>query len=161
MIQETPTPDASSLDRLQDIVEASPVSWWPPAPGWWVVGAVVLLAGCIAGIRAWQRWQAQAYRRAALQELDTATTVAAVAGILKRTALAAWPRANVASLSGAAWCDWLRQTAAAELTQEVADTLSRGIYRHDQSASAALLAYAGRWIRDHQVSPEPVVREAG
>lgn len=161
MIQEVPDSGAYSLDRLQDIVEAPSVGWWPPAPGWWVVAAGALVVVGIAGMRAWQSWQANAYRRAALQELDTATTVAAVAGILKRTALAAWPRANVASLSGAAWCAWLRQTASAELPQDVAETLSSGVYRADQKASQPLLAFAGRWIRDHQLPTERSVQEAG
>ena len=37
-------PDPASLDNLRDIVELPPVPWWPPAPGWWVLLAVAVVA---------------------------------------------------------------------------------------------------------------------
>lgn len=143
--------DVPSLDSLRDIVEGPPVSWWPPAPGWWIVGAIVLVAAGVAGWRAWQRWRANAYRRAALRELETATGVSTVAAILKRTALSAWPRSDVASLSGTAWCQWLRQTADTPLSDEVADMLASGVYRSDLTAVDPLREFASHWIRTHRV----------
>ena len=62
---------AGSLDRLVDITVPEPISWWPLAPGWWVVTAIVLLAIVAALVVMVRRWRRNAYRRAALAELDS------------------------------------------------------------------------------------------
>ena len=65
-------PDPGSLDNLRDIVELPAVSWWPLAPGWWIVIALVAVIAAVNGMRAWKQWKANAYRRAALEELRSA-----------------------------------------------------------------------------------------
>lgn len=99
--------DPGSLDRLHDIVTASPVPWWPPAPAWYVV--LMLLLATLLGVLfyVWRRWKANAYRREALvlcqkimDEAQPNQRSAQLAEILKRTALTTYPRAEVASLTG-------------------------------------------------------------
>ena len=51
----TGNPDPSSLDNLFDIVVPPPVSWWPPAPGWYVVGGLAIALAVWAARRGWQR----------------------------------------------------------------------------------------------------------
>ncbi|MES2708016.1 MAG: DUF4381 domain-containing protein [Verrucomicrobiota bacterium] len=116
-------PDPTSLDRLHDLVVPPPVPWWPPAPGWyWVLGTLAVVAA-VAAIRLFLRWQHNRYRREALAEWrrheaslgDPAGRAAALAGLaelLKRTALSAWPRPRVASLTGADWLAFLDKTGA-------------------------------------------------
>ena len=77
--------DPASLDNLRDIVVPPSVPWWPPAPGWWVVFALLTLAIAVFAWRRWRAWHANAYRREALRELQAATSAAEVAEILKRT----------------------------------------------------------------------------
>ncbi len=31
-------------EQLQPIVLPEPVKWWPPAPGWWLLAATLLIA---------------------------------------------------------------------------------------------------------------------
>jgi hypothetical protein len=113
--------DPYSLDRLRDIVQPAPVSWWPPAPFWY--GVIVLAAAWLGYglVLAAHRWIHNAYRRQALRELamieDAANQdgpqvehLSNVSEILKRTALVSFQREKVASLSGEAWLRFLTET---------------------------------------------------
>ncbi len=114
-------PDPTSLDRLRDIVAPPCVPWWPPAPAWYWVLGFLLLAALALALRALIHWQRNHYRREALAELarqeaafaipaHRAAAVAALAALLKRAALSAWPRKEVAALHGAAWLAFLDHT---------------------------------------------------
>jgi hypothetical protein len=94
------------------------VGWWPLAPGWWLLMAVVVVTlGWL--LRAWLRRHAQAAaRRKALRQLEESrsayayhgnpvTLGAEVSELLRRTMLAYAPRAEVAGLTGDAWLAWL------------------------------------------------------
>ncbi len=161
--------DPTSLDRLQDIVTPPPVPWWPPAPGWWVAGAAALaLIGWLAW-RAWTRWRAAAYRRAALAELrgiearaaDDAQRAAALGdlpALVKRTALAAFPRAAVASLSGDAWLRFLDRTGRTDaFTAGRGRVLGAMAYdpraaQLDAASAADLCAVVRGWIGAHDAA---------
>jgi hypothetical protein len=160
---------ATSLDRLHDIVVPPPVPWWPPAPGWWVVGALALALGAIGAWRAWKAWRAAAYRRAALAELrglearsaDAARREAAlreVPALVKRTALAAFPRPRVASLSGAAWLAFLDRTGRTDaFTRGGGQVLPALAYdpaaaRMDATAAGELFRIVRTWIGTHDVA---------
>ena len=146
--------DPASLSNLHDIVLPPEISWWPLSPGWWVIVAVVFLLLFLLARRAWKRWMANAYRRAALQELAAARDAATVAELLRRTALAVAPRSEIASLTGEAWLDWLDSRASSSIPDEVRNRLGRGLYAPEGSAilDEATRAYAAHWIRTHTVA---------
>lgn len=104
--------DPYSLDQLQDIAEPAPLPWWPPAPGWYYVFALLSIWTFVFLFRAWQRWRANAYRRQAMSELEKLPQgdLVGISTLLKRVALVAYPRRRVASLSGTTWTDFLSQT---------------------------------------------------
>jgi len=141
--------DPADLSNLRDIVLPPEVALWPPAPGWWIVAAGGAAALAILVGAAVARYRHNAYRRAALRELDKAEA-RDISAILKRAALAAWPRAEVASLTGAAWLAFLDRTGRT-------DAFSRGPGR-DLEALAfgaagdrnAVLAAARAWLRGHR-----------
>ena len=83
--------DPADLSNLRDLVLPPAVSLWPPAPGWWIVAAAGLAAAAILSAAAVARYQRNAYRREALRQLDTVDP-GGISTVLKRTALAAWPR---------------------------------------------------------------------
>ena len=58
------------LAALHPLREPELVSWWPPAPGWWVLGALLLLGLAILTWFALRRYQRNAYRRQALARLE-------------------------------------------------------------------------------------------
>jgi len=110
------TNSAASLDRLHDIVLPPEVPWWPLAPGWYVVLGIGLVLVLVLVHRAWERWRANAYRRAARRELVSAQDAAAIGELLRRTALAIAPRTVIAEKTGSAWLDWLAQQCPEPLT---------------------------------------------
>ena len=143
--------DPASLVNLRDIAEPPPVPWWPPAAGWWVVFAFVAVGLVVSAYKAWQRWKANAYRRAAIVELNGATNDAEIVEILKRTAMCADTRAHVGSLSGAEWCDWLAESGGTKITDELAERISVGVYRDGAFRTPTLTAFAKQWISDHRL----------
>ena len=62
----------TSLDRLHDVIVPPPVPWWPPAPGWLVIGFLLVLVLVCWFIRGIRPWQSNCYRREALKLLEGA-----------------------------------------------------------------------------------------
>lgn len=148
----------AALDRLHDFYQPPPPSWMPQTTGWYVVfGLLLLLAAWIAW-RVFAGWRHNRYRREALRELEQAD-VASIPVLLKRTALAAWPREEVAALSGEPWLEFLEQTggvgtpARSAGTRAGADLLDldyRGTTLTPEQEKAVRHDVAG-WIRRHRV----------
>jgi hypothetical protein len=142
--------DPASLDNLRDIVEPAAVSWWPLASGWYILFAILLTVCVALAYRAWRNWRANTYRRAAQLELQLATDIAQVSEVLKRTALVAFPRTDVASLAGAAWSDWLGQTIGEQVPAPVRESLTLGVYAETEGTNVAdVSAFAAHWIQQH------------
>jgi len=150
--------DQADLSRFADIVVPPPVAWWPPAPGWWIVAAALLGILAILGTALIARWRRNAYRRASLTELAAIGTVAdpasaaAVSAILKRTALTAYPRAEVASLTGVGWLAFLDRTSGRQdFTKGPGAGLARAAFGVPLGDGDAVAAAARRWVRCHRV----------
>ena len=143
--------DPASLDRLHDIALPPEVPWWPLAPGLYAVIALVLAAAVWLSCRAWKQWRSNSYRRAALQELKSLQTAAAIAELLRRTALAIAPRPVIAELTGSAWLDWLARQCDEPLPENVRDQLTSGVYGRPTSDNDLykLREFATRWITLH------------
>lgn len=159
----------TSLEKLHDIVVPGPTPWWPPAPGWyWVMGLLALLGVALLW-RVLVHWQRNRYRREALAELariETAaqsagpgedpadTALPALAELLKRTALTAYPRAQVAALTGPAWFEFLDAIGGTRFSAGAGAALAQGNYqtgeRDDTAVHTAAIAREVRhWIRQH------------
>lgn len=129
--------DAASLQNLNDIVLPPAVALWPPAPGWYVVAAGLLMLLSWLGLRFWRGWRDNRYRRHALAEFSSlrggrGDLLFELPGLLKRTALAVWPRESVASLTGEAWHRFLDHSAGIDR------------FRGGAGATLDLLAYTGQ-----------------
>jgi len=153
------------MANLTEIGLPEPVPWWPLAPGWYAVAALVLSAAAWLAWRALRRHRDNAYRRVALAELQQLERepLADAAGLrqlpelLKRTALAAYPRSDVAALGEEAWLGFLDgalgttefTTGAGRLLPQLAYAPSAAMSVTDTEARS-LLALARRWIRHHR-----------
>ncbi|MEP3048842.1 MAG: DUF4381 domain-containing protein [Roseibium sp.] len=95
------------IDLLEPVPEPAPISMVPQTVGWLWLGLGVLV---VLGMIIWRIWtyrKTTAYRREALAELKLKSDPASIAHLLRRTALAAYPRVKVASLTGSDWLSFL------------------------------------------------------
>lgn len=140
-------PAAPLREAMHDLIGPAPVSFWPATPAWYGLFAMLLALLLWLAFRGWRTWRRNAYRREALRALDAATQPAEIAAILKRTALAAWPRAQVASLSGTDWAAFLQRSAPrARLAPAEAGMLAAIAYA---PTSVGVRDAARRWIGYH------------
>jgi hypothetical protein len=144
------------IGRLAEPAEPAPVAMTPQTPGWTVLAILTaLLPGWLAWL-ALRHWRANAYRRAALAELQRAgDDPAAIADILRRAALAAWPRERVASLSGRDWLDFLDGTGGGGFSDGPGWALAQAPYARDPHPVPGLRDLAVRWVRRHRREAAP------
>jgi hypothetical protein len=157
--------NADPLAQLRDWHLPDPIQWWPPAPGWWIAaGVVVAVLLWLAGVR-WRRHRRRgAAARSALRELaalraavradgDTRAFVAALSRLLRRLALARFPREQVAGLTGDAWLAFLDATGGGDGFRHgpgraLADLVYGATRAGDPPPSSDVLAeLAETWIR--------------
>jgi Domain of unknown function (DUF4381) len=164
--------DPTSLDRLHDIIMPAPLPWWPPAPAWyWILGIVLVLLLALV-VRFFLLWQHNRYRREALAELRRhesslndparrAETLSAIAELLKRVALTAFPREQVAALTGPAWFSFLDKTGGTTdfssgtgaLLQDASYDPRKALALDDTELNHVIGLVRG-WIRGHRRDPE-------
>ena len=148
-----PTPTAV-LDKLHDFYQPPPVPWTPQTVGWYVVFGVLALTVLWFVIRGIRHWRHNRYRRLALKELAS-TPPELLSALLKRTALAAWPREAVASLTGSNWLSFLVKTSAITSFQEAPGNRIEEIAFASSSLSSRdeqhIRDVTAEWIRRHRV----------
>jgi hypothetical protein len=108
---------------LREIHLPAPVSWWPPAIGWWLVVAAVIVG--VAALTLW--WRHRIALRTApatlaradlarlratwLQNQDTQWLVSEVSTWLRRVSMSLVSRERAASLTGSHWREYLNELA--------------------------------------------------
>ena len=143
-------------ERIRDIRLPAPDFWWPPAPGWWLLGVMLLLLALAIG---GYLWRGRALRRQALGELekirhgfeqqgDTRALAMALNVLLRRVAMAKRSREEVASLQGRAWLELLDRLGGRQMfSQGVGEALLLAPYKPGTAFDAqALLRLVEEWI---------------
>ena len=136
--------ESADLGNLRDVVVPETPSMWPPADGVWILAAVA--AGILAVLfLIWRRSRAaSAYRRAGLALLADARSSRDLTVVLKRVALAAFPRPVVAPLHGAEWVGFLESTCSRARFALLDSSLP------EVDASPEQRDLARTWIRHHR-----------
>jgi Ca-activated chloride channel family protein len=159
------------VEGLKDIALPPPVPLLPPAPGWYALAGLLVLALAYAAVAYRRRRAANLYRRQALRELDAIVAAldkrggrfelaARLPELLKRVALHREPRAKVASLTGAAWLQELdRLYGGEEFAKGAGRLLPRLAYGSAAMVSKvpraeidALVRLCRLWIERHDVA---------
>lgn len=157
------------LKDLRDIHLPGDVPFWPPAPGWWLVLALVLVGLAFAYRHAIVLMIRRRKLANVLKELDAAYAtckeqsqldshrnqagldyLASVNRLLKRVAQVIYPRAGTANLTGSAWLAFLDECdGTTDFREGAGSALADGLYRRTYDTDTdALQALARRWIEN-------------
>ncbi|MGB0909041.1 MAG: DUF4381 domain-containing protein [Nitrospirales bacterium] len=158
-------PSNDPLQQLRDIHVPDPISFWPPALGWWVVMLIVLV---LASLGLWfLRYRKKtAPRRSALSELtvlkakfdetqDSANLMESLSQLLRRYAIVSFGRHNVAGLAGMSWLRFLdEQGKTQQFSSEMGQQAFAGVpYGSKSSVNAReMLALTEQWIKQIPLS---------
>lgn len=106
------------LANLQPLRPADALSWWPLAPGWWLLLTLLLAVAGVTGALLWRRHRRNRYRRVALQQLtrishdfnghqSQARLLGEVNSLLKAVVLHSYPTGEMAAVTGERWRQFL------------------------------------------------------
>jgi hypothetical protein len=150
--------------QFVEIVAPEPIVYKPQTSGWFIVGALLLGVVGWRAVRAMRRYRRNAYRRTALRELselidrstkDREAALGSLPALLKRCALSAFPRDQVAGLSGEDWLRFLDQTAPGAFNQAarvaLTTVVNEGPGALENDHTSPLFQATQRWIRGHRV----------
>lgn len=147
--------DASPV-RLHDLYEPPPVPFSFEAPGWYVLGGILLVSATLFVLFRIRRYMKNRYRRDALRELDSLDPAADIFPqlfvVLKRTAIYAFGRNKVAPLYGTAWLSFLEKTGVNVHMTEYRDEILPAVYSGsaiDSGKQEKILSNAKQWVRTH------------
>ena len=140
---------------MRDIHLPAPVSWWPLAPGWW--GLLILSVLMIGlAIWAWRSRRRATVKKLALLELarivesggDARLRLQELTILVRRAAMSAYPRDQVAGLTGEAWLEFLdRHLGDQRFTQGPGRLLSEAPYRREMPGEVeALESLCREWL---------------
>lgn len=164
------------LSDLADIHLPDAVNFWPPAPGWWVLAVLVVIALVLAYRQQLARLFLRRRMDYALRELDAAykafqaETQRNEAGlrllqtfnaVLKRVALVHYNDPELPRLNGRAWLRFLdARINSADFTVGAGQVLADGIYRPVFNADVeALHALCRRWVEHAYMQKAPAARK--
>lgn len=160
-----PDQAAQLKQQLADIHWPEPVSAWPPAPGWFILFALLVILTGIILLLSYRHHQANAYRRAALAEIDQLSTddqsraAVQLSQLLRRCQLHLEPLADHSTQGTerhhqmARFCR--RECPVSTSDIEQLEALCYGQTRLAPEAFSNLIARCRRWILQHQRKPSP------
>ena len=151
----------AQLEALHDIQLPEPLSWWPLAPGWWILITVIFLA--IVTIITYIVVRRRRLSQMALLELknlrnsltdeDILETATKISILLHRIALHKVPRiedSDVEKINADAWLKYLCQGEHG-MTQDIAEFLTKAPYmdsaKDDPFKAAQIFDASELWIR--------------
>lgn len=125
---------------LKDIHLSDAILWWPPAPGWWLLGAVIIgLILLLPKLLRWLRYKpvrslslTELYliRQNHQQQANQKQTLQAITTLLRRTVISHSGRIGHAGVVGDHWLKQLNQMSNKDcFTQAQGELLKHGRYQ--------------------------------
>jgi hypothetical protein len=155
-----PNVPADALAKLKDIHLPSAVSWWPLAPGWWILLAlflVMLVLVIYLYIRSQRKTSQeiiieqslQIFYQLQQQSLTPKILIMELSELLRRTAISLYGRDEVANLAGNDWLQFLNKHGSTKaFTEGVGRALAEQPYRPNVDYNRdALLGLTNDWLK--------------
>ena len=153
---------ASTTLELRDIHLPDPISWWPPAPGWWLIaGTILIIIAAVFLFRLYRKKQALKKQvraefeiiRAEFNKAQNSTVlVQSLSILLRRACISFYPRSEVASLTGKAWLQFLDDTGKEkEFLSEHGQLIATAPYLSDNTTidfdTEKLILLCENWLK--------------
>lgn len=161
-----------SLSELQDIIMPEAVGFFPPAPGLYPIGLILIAIAVNFFINQYRNYKQNRYRRQAMDQLkglekiiisssDETLRINAASSLpvlLKRTAITAFGREKTAALSQNSWMNFLNsKISRTRFSSDMAGILSicawgskDQILAISRDTFKELLSLMGAWITTHE-----------
>jgi len=150
---------------LRDIHLPEPISWWPVAPGWWMLAAALVLIVLLLYI-ARKSYLSRQLRRDIRTELDVikqqfqltqnrSELARSLSILLRRACISYYPSANIAGLTGDHWLNLLDKTSGQRSTglrfqSEIGHSLINAPYQSERALAdydaEALIQLCECWL---------------
>ncbi len=153
--------------ELKDIHLPDSILWWPPAPGWWVLGVVLIIFLFLMLLLLPKLWRWLRYKpvrslslkefylikQSHQQQADQKQTLQAITTLLRRTVMSKSGRIGHAGVVGDDWINQLNQMSQKDcFTQAQEELLKYGRYQpaiegQNKADIDSLLQSCENWIR--------------
>ena len=151
------------LQNLKDIRTPTAIELWPPAYGWWILVALVVIGIFLLTIwliKARKISRAKRQTLQALKQIDSSNldSVSQLNQLLKRVAMTYFPDQNVQKMHGKKWTEFLVNTLPNKKTKELSESfesMQQTLYQPHTSENTEFPSYqksVGAWIK-HAVPP--------
>ena len=147
------------LVNLKDIHLPPPVSFWPSAPGWWILTVLLissLFIGCMLFYRQHKKRKPKTEALRILKDLqilyqnskDEVVSLRNLSNLLRRTALTFYDNDAVASLQGSSWLEFLDKTGKTkEFSQGAGKVLGNEVFQQKINPDMnTLFPLVKKWI---------------
>lgn len=148
----------NTLQSLRDIHLPAPISIWPLAPGWYILIALITSAVLVLFYLYYRKCLYARAKKQALKKLqhlhslyqqghDAQLLIAQASILLRRVALAYFPRQQIAGLHGTRWLQFLDQNSPLENFARDAQALTTAPYEtHSTTDFNYLFSLVKQWI---------------
>lgn len=141
-------------ERYGQLIQPQPVRFALGAPGWYVLGALILLALVGAVWLVLRRYRRNRYRREALAELKGygggKQAVYPANMLLKRVAVLRYGRSSAAAIRGMEWIAFLNRARGASLFGVEDAALLEQLYGAGKGDPEGFIRRSEEWIRKHK-----------
>lgn len=146
------------LDELKDIHLPASVDWWPLAPGWWVLAALILMVLALVVLKRSRSRKHRQLTQAAIislnqlaqdKSLDKTEWLKALSSLLRQIVINFHGREAGAGLVGEDWLAYLDQRGGGQgFSQGVGQVIASQPYqRASDYDREALLRLVHQWIK--------------
>lgn len=138
------------LKQLKDVQLPSPISWWPLAPGWYGLLALVIIIALL-GLWFYRRHKKRQQRRQRIvQYLQHVNNFSEAMAYIKQVAINCYPDKSVEHLQGDAWINFLASTATLSMSDSLQQQLAQAAYQAAPDNSAKMLAVLQSWLEQQK-----------